>query len=72
MNNMKHIETAQNLYTTAYQRWALELSHDKNITIAKDIAKYVCEHSASSGGKKYWEEVQRLIGESNHTELYKP
>jgi hypothetical protein len=69
---MTHIQSAQQQYTTAYQRWALELSHDKNVTIAKDIAKYVCEYTMSSGGKKYWEEVQRLIGESNHTELYKP
>jgi hypothetical protein len=73
MNNMTHIESAQNLYTTAYQRWSLELSHDKNVTIAKDISKYICEHSVScGGGKEYWKEVKRLIGESNHTELYKP
>lgn len=70
---MKHIESAQKLYTNAYQRWALDLSHDKNVNIAKDISKYVCKHTMSSGGgKKYWEEVQRLIGESNHIELYKP
>jgi hypothetical protein len=70
---MTHIQSAQRQYTTAYQRWALELSHDKNEKIAKDISAYICEHSVScGGGKEYWKEVKRLIETSNHTELYKP
>ena len=35
-------EKALQLYNDAYERWANELSHDKNKQTAKSIATYVC------------------------------
>jgi hypothetical protein len=36
-------EKANQLYDDAYSRWCNELSHDKNILIAKSISTYVCD-----------------------------
>ena len=36
-------EKANHYYKTAFDRWALELSHDKNHLIAKSIAIYLVE-----------------------------
>jgi hypothetical protein len=36
-------EQAQHYYKTAFNRWALELSYEKNHLIAKSIASYVVE-----------------------------
>jgi hypothetical protein len=36
-------EQAQHYYKTAFDRWALELSYEKNHLIAKSIASYVVE-----------------------------
>ena len=36
-------EQAQHYYKTAFDRWALELSYEKNHLIAKSIAIYIVE-----------------------------
>jgi hypothetical protein len=36
-------EQAQHYYKTAFDRWALELSYEKNHLIAKSIATYIVE-----------------------------
>ena len=36
-------EQANHYYKTAFDRWALELSYEKNHLIAKSIASYVVE-----------------------------
>ena len=68
----KALERAQHYYTTAYQRWALELSHDKNSTIAQDIAIFVVNEFWIQTDDEFWQSVRQLILETNHTELYKP
>ena len=35
-------EKAEQLYKDAYMRWCYELSNDKNVLTAKNIATYVC------------------------------
>ena len=35
-------EKAEQLYKDAYMRWCYELSHDKNVSIAKNITTYMC------------------------------
>jgi hypothetical protein len=40
---MNSKEQAQHYYKTAFNRWALELSYEKNHLIAKSIATYVVE-----------------------------
>ena len=42
INNMTAKEKAEQLYKDAYMRWCYELSNDKNILTAKNIATYVC------------------------------
>lgn len=65
-------ERAEYYYTQAYKRWALELSHDKNVTIAKDIAVFVVNEFWIQTDDEFWQSVRKLIVENNHTELYKP
>ena len=36
-------EQAEKLYDDAYRRWCYELSHEKNVLTAKDIAIYMCK-----------------------------
>jgi len=65
-------ERAEYYYTQAYKRWALELSHDKNVVIAKDIAIFVVNEFWIQTEDEFWTAVRKLLVESNHTELYKP
>jgi hypothetical protein len=65
-------ERAQHYYTEAYKRWALELSHDKNVTIAKDIAVFIVNELWIMSDDEFWSSVRKLIIETGHTELYKP
>jgi hypothetical protein len=65
-------ERAQWFYTQAYKRWALELSHDKNVVIAKDIAIFVVNELWSYTEDDFWTDVRKLIIESPHKTLYKP
>jgi len=66
------LERAQWYYTISYQRWALELSHDKNVTIAKDIAVFVVIELQSQTEDDFWSEVKHTIIRLQHKELYKP
>ena len=66
------LERAQWFYTQAYKRWALELSHDKNLTIAKDIAVFVVIELQSYTDDNFWSEVKHTIIRLQHKELYKP
>jgi hypothetical protein len=58
-------EQAQHYYKTAFDRWALELSYEKNHLIAKSIAVYLVEqmiealenNAANAASWKYYEEV---------------
>jgi len=67
-------EKASKLYTDAYTRWCYELSHDKNVTIAKDICLYICREvlgdMGADRGYEFWSEVKTIIEKSNHNELY--
>jgi hypothetical protein len=62
-------EQAQHYYKTAFDRWALELSYEKNHLIAKSIAVYLVEqmiealenNAANSASWKYYEEVKDEI-----------
>jgi hypothetical protein len=65
-------ERAEYYYTTAYKRWALELSHDKNTIIAKDIAIFVVNEFWIQTEDEFWTAVRKRLVESNHTQLYKP
>ena len=72
-------EQAQHYYKTAFDRWALELSYEKNHLIAKSIAVYLVEqilnalkydmNEPTSGSMKYWslvlEEVNKIRGYDN-------
>jgi hypothetical protein len=69
-------EQAQHYYKTAFDRWALELSYEKNHLIAKSIATYIVEqilnalkydmNEPTSGSMKYWglvlEEINKIRG----------
>jgi hypothetical protein len=58
-------EQAQHYYKTAFDRWAYELSYEKNHLIAKSIAIYLVEqmiealenNAANSASWEYYEEV---------------
>jgi hypothetical protein len=65
-------ERAEYYYTTAYKRWAMELSHDKNTIIAKDIAIFIVSELHIQTDDEFWTAVRKQIVESNHTQLYKP
>ena len=66
------LDRAQHYYTTAYRRWALELSHDKNVTIAQDIAIFIVSELHIQTDDDFWTLVRKLIVETKHNELYKP
>ena len=67
-------EKAQQLYRDAYMRWCHELSHDKNVLIAKNICEYICNEVLSDMGAdrgyEFWCYVRDIIRRSNHNELY--
>jgi len=54
-------EQAEKLYDDAYRRWCYELSHEKNVLTAKDIATYmaklVIKEIGFSPNDEYWGEV---------------
>jgi hypothetical protein len=55
-------QQAQHYYKTAFDRWALELSYEKNHLIAKSIAIYVVEQilnviEVPSKDYQHWKEV---------------
>jgi hypothetical protein len=58
-------EKAEQLYKDAYMRWCYELSHDKNVLIAKNIAIYVCNevlgYMGADRGYTFWQEVKQEI-----------
>ena len=62
---MTEQEKALQLYNDAYERWANELSHDKNKLIAKSIATYVCDevlgYMGADRGYAFWQEVKQEI-----------
>jgi hypothetical protein len=66
-------EKAQQLYRDAYMRWCYELSHDKNVLIAKSITEYVCNevlgYMGADRGTEFWTEVRDIIRKSSHEEL---
>lgn len=69
-------QQANQYYKAAFDRWALELSYEKNHLIAKSIATYVVEeilnalkydmNEPTSGSMKYWslvlEEINKIRG----------
>jgi hypothetical protein len=63
---------AERLYTIAYKRWALELSHDKNVIIAKDISIFLANELRETTDDEFWSEVRKVLVENDHTLLYKP
>jgi hypothetical protein len=73
-SGMEALIKAQELYTHAYTRWALELSHDKNHVIAKDIALAMCNevlgYMGADRGTEFWTHVREIINKSNHKQLY--
>ena len=65
-------EQAQHYYKTAFDRWALELSYEKNHLIAKSIATYIVEEIIKANPVEwdgsdidstigYWEQVLEEI-----------
>jgi hypothetical protein len=59
-------EQAQHYYKTAFDRWALELSYEKNHLIAKSIAIYLVEELLAyehleAGDHSWWEQVLEEI-----------
>lgn len=65
-------EKAEQLYKDAYMRWCHELSHDKNVLIAKNITTYMCNEilnylktspdvQTNLDAVNYWEEVKQKI-----------
>jgi hypothetical protein len=67
-------EKAHQLYRDAYTRWCHELSHDKNVLIAKSICEYMCNEvlgdMGADRGYEFWTEVKNIIRNSNHNQLY--
>lgn len=73
------LEKAQQLYTTAYSRWSLQVSQDKNIAIAKSIAYYVINNIQETlevvepkemEDLNYWDDVAAALRRSSHVQLY--
>ncbi len=67
-------QQANHYYKTAFNRWALELSYEKNHLIAKSIASYVVEEIIKANPVEwdktdidstigYWEQVLEEINE---------
>lgn len=65
---------ASQLYKKAYSSWCYELSHDKNVTLAKNICDGICEEVLSDSGADrgylFWTLVRDAIKNSTHEELY--
>jgi hypothetical protein len=55
-------EQAQHYYKTAFNRWALELSYEKNHLIAKSIAVYLVEQIIDAYPHTYDLEQEYLRG----------
>jgi hypothetical protein len=65
-------ERARELYSTAYNRWCYELSHDKNVAIARDIGLFICvEMLKANLDREFWEEVKAALKNDAHNQLYK-
>jgi len=66
-------EKAQQLYRDAYMRWCYELSHDKNVLIAKNICEYICNEvlgdMGADRGYEFWVQVKENINKLGHREL---
>lgn len=66
-------EKAQQLYRDAYMRWCYELSHEKNVSIAKNICEYICNevlgYMGADRGTGFWLEVKENISKLGHGEL---
>jgi hypothetical protein len=63
---MNSKEQANHYYKAAFDRWALELSYEKNHLIAKSIAEYVVEQilnviEVPSKDYQHWVEVKDEI-----------
>ena len=68
-------EMYEKLYKDSYNRWCYELSHEKNVSIAKNMVEYMCDlvlknsmlyEEQFDAGKpehhrSYWEEVKKEI-----------
>ena len=67
-------EKAQKLYYDAYMRWCFELSHEKNILIAKNICEYICNevlgYMGADRGYEFWLEVKENIINLRHDQLF--
>jgi hypothetical protein len=67
-------EKAKKLYRDAFMRWCYELSHDKNVAMAKDICIYICNevlgYMGADRGHEFWTNVKAYIETSNHQELF--
>ena len=71
---MTHKEYARKLYRDAFNRWCYELSHDKNVSIAKNICEYICNevlgYMGADRGYEFWTSVLEDIKTMTHDELY--
>lgn len=57
-------ERAQKLYNDAYNRWCYEISHEKNVLTARDIAHYMVDRIlevVSPFKVSYWKKVKQEI-----------
>jgi len=67
-------EKAKKLYYDAYMRWCFELSHEKNILIAKNICEYICNevlgYMGADRGTEFWVEVKENIINLRHDQLF--
>lgn len=65
---------ASQLYKKAYSSWCYELSHYKNVALAKSICDGICEEVLSDLGADrgylFWTLVRDTIKNSTHEELY--
>ena len=67
-------DKAKQLYRDAYMRWCYELSHDKNVAMAKSICDYICNEvlgdMGADRGYEFWCYVRDHIRKSSHDELF--
>jgi hypothetical protein len=72
---MTPLEKAKQLYRDAYMRWCYELSHDKNVLMAKNICEYICNEvlgdMGADRGYTFWTEVKYILSTHTHEELNK-
>jgi hypothetical protein len=68
-------DKARILYRDAYMRWCYELSHDKNVSTAKNICQYICNevlgYMGADRGHEFWTSVKMEIAIGTHEDLYK-